>query len=205
VAFQLSLGSWLVPELVAAFRADHPQVTFRLTHSDDTLGSSAVAEGRVDVELTSRRPRNPAVNWRRLFAEPLLLATPPGHPLGGAASVRLADAAGEDFVVLPRLWALRGLTDRLCAAAGFQPRVAFEAEDLTTVRGLVAAGLGVAVLPAMGENPAERLPGAPVMTEIADPGAFRDIGLSWSAERRLLPAAELFRQHVMASVRGPSA
>jgi DNA-binding transcriptional LysR family regulator len=204
VAFQLSLGSWLVPETVAGFRTAHPHVHFRLTHSDDTLGSSMVADGRVDMEFTSRRPRNPAVTWRRLFSEPLLLATPPGHPLGRQPTVWLAAAAEEDFIVLPRLWALRGLTDQLCAGAGFQPRVAFEAEDLSTVRGFVAAGLGVAVLPAMGENPAERLPGAPTLTEIADPRAFRDIGVSWSAERRLLPAAELFRRYAISSVRRPT-
>jgi hypothetical protein len=40
-----------------------------------------------------------------------------------------------------------------------------------------------------------------VLTEIADPGAMRDIGLSWSSERRLLPAAELFRQHIVSSLR----
>jgi DNA-binding transcriptional LysR family regulator len=204
VAFQLSLGSWLVPDMLAGFRALHPQVTFRLTHSDDTLGSSMIAEGRVDVEFTSRRPHNPAVTWRRLFSEPLLLATPPGHPLGGQPSVWLAAAAEEDFVVLPRPWALRELTDQLCVGAGFEPRIAFEAQDLTTVRGLVAAGLGVAVLPAMGENPAERLPGAPALSEIADPGALRDIGLSWPRERRLLPAADLFRRYVVSSVRRPA-
>ena len=201
VAFQASLGAWLVPELVAAFRADHPQVRFTLTPSDDVLGSSMVAEGQVDVEFTSRRPGNPAVTWRRLFSEPLLLATPPGHPLGSRPTVWLAAAAEEDFIVLPRPWALRGLTDRLCASAGFEPRVAFEAQDLSTIRGFVAAGAGVAVLPAMGENPAQRLPGAPALTEIADPGALRDIGVSWPRERRLLPAAEQFRRHVVSSIR----
>ncbi len=202
VAFQLSLGTWLVPELIAGFRARRPHVSFRLTHSDDTLGSSLIAGGRADLELTSRRPRHRAVTWRRLFSEPLLLAVPPDHPLAGRPSVWLAAAAGEDLIVLPREWSLRELHDELCAAAGFTPRIAFEAEDLSTVRGLVAAGLGVSILPAMGENPAERPPGAPALVELADPGAFRNIGLSWSTERRLLPSADLFRRFVLSSSGG---
>ena len=55
LSFQPSLGSWLVPELVASFRVAQPRVTFQLTRSDGTLGSTPIAEGAVDLELTSRR------------------------------------------------------------------------------------------------------------------------------------------------------
>lgn len=199
VAFQLSLGMWLVPDVVRSFRARHPGVRFRLEHSDDTLGSAVLTGERVDVELTTRRPTEREVHWRRLFAEPLLLAVPPDHPLAGRPSVWLAAAATEDFVMLPRPWALRARCEELCTAAGFEPRVAFEADDLPTLRGLVGAGLGVAIVPSMGQDPSVTRPGEPCLVEIADPGASRDVGLAWPADRRLLPAAELFRRHVLAT------
>ena len=197
VAFQLSLGSWLVPDLIAAFRSEHPRVRFAFEHSHDALGSSLVAAGRADVELTARRPRNPEVEWERLFSQPLQLALPPGHRLADRDEVALAEAAGEDFVMLGPAWELRSLTDELCARAGFSPRVAFEEDDLAVVRGFVAAGLGIAVVPAPIMGPAGR--GAERLVPLTDPAAFREVGLAWPRSRRLLPSAELFRRHVLAN------
>ncbi len=197
VAFQLSLGTWLVPGMISRFRREHPRVQFRLEHSEDALGSSLLAGGRVDLEFTARRPRNPEVHWEHLFAQPLLLAVPAGHPLAGRKQVALADVAQEDFVMLRSSWALRTLTDDLCTAAGFTPRVAFEGNDLPVVRGFVAAGLGVAVVPAMDTMArAVSSPGEPLIG-LTDAGAHRDVGVAWSTSRRLLPSAELFVEHVL--------
>ena len=198
LAFHLSLGTWLVPYLIGRFRAEHPAVQFRLQESHDDLGSSLVAGGRTDLELTARRPRNPAVHWERLFSEPLFLAVPPGHPLAGSDEVELAEAAGDDFVALRPAWELRTLTDTLCEAAGFHPRVAFEGDDLPVLLGFVAAGLGVAVVPSLAADTG-RGPYRPHLVRLTDPGAEREVGLSWSRERRLLPSADLFRRHVLAS------
>lgn len=196
VSFQLSLGTWLVPEMIAEFRLDHPGVRFRLEEAHDARGSSQLAGGRIDLEFTSRRPDDPAVQWELLLAEPLLLAVPPGHWLAGREAVSLGEVAGEDFVTLRPAWDLRARCDQLCAAAGFTPRVAFEGDDVPVVRGFVAAGLGIAIVPEnRGESgfasDAERL------VRLTDPGAFREIGLAWSRERRLLPSAEEFRAHVL--------
>lgn len=198
VAFQQSLGTWLVPGMIGAFRAEYPHVRFVLESSHDALGSSLVSESRTDLEFTARRPRNPAVRWERLFSQPLHLAVPPGHPLAERPEVGLAEAAGEDFVMLRPAWELRTLCDTLCAAAGFTPRVAFEGDDLPVVRGFVAAGLGVAIVPATAAEAGVVMRGERLV-RLTDAGAQREVGLAWSAERRLLPSAELFRAHVLAS------
>ena len=93
-------------------------------------------------------------------------------------------------------WELRAQTDALCRAAGFTPRSAFESDDLAVVRGFVAAGLGVAVVPADGFSPGETH-GRERHLRIADAGAHREVGMAWPSERRLLPSAELFRRHVI--------
>ena len=204
VAFQLSLGTWLVPRTVAEFRAQHPRVQFRLEPSRDELGSSFVAGGRVDLEFTARRPRNPDVTWECLFSQPLFLAVPVGHPLAGRESVSLAEAADEPFVMLRREWELRSLCDELCTAAGFEARIAFEGDDLPVVRGFVAAGLGVAIVPAMEDEELVSRPGSGDLIRLVplvDPGAQREVGLAWSGSRRLLPSAELFRRHALDSGR----
>ena len=197
VAFQLSLGTWLVPDMIAAFRAEHPRIRFLFEHSHDALGSSLVAEGRTDLEFTARRPRNPEVEWRRLFQQPLCLAVPPGHTLADREEVALAEAAAEDFVLLRPSWELRSLSDELCAQAGFTPRVVFEEDDIPVVRGFVAAGLGVSIVPALPAEVRQAGSGAEHLVRLIDPGAFRDVGLAWSKNRRLLPSAELFRRHVL--------
>jgi LysR family transcriptional regulator, transcription activator of glutamate synthase operon len=199
VAFQLSLGAWLVPDLIRGFRAEHPLVQFRLEQSDDALGSSLVAGGRIDLEFTARRPRNPEVRWARLLAQPLLLAVPPGHPLASRREISLSEVAGEDFVMLRPSWELRTLSDELCAAAGFVPQVAFECDDLPVARGFVAAGLGVAIVPGTDSQTGTDSAAAVPLISLVDDGAHRDVGLAWSETRRLLPSAELFRQYVLSS------
>jgi DNA-binding transcriptional LysR family regulator len=198
LAFQQSLGTWLVPDLVRSFRSARPAVRFRLSQVRDELQSPALDGGNADLEIGSRRGPADASAQRALIAlEPLRLAVPRDHRLAGQPRVRLADAAAEPFIGLRPASALRRLTDELCQAAGFRPTVVFEGDDLSNVRGFVAAGLGVAVVPAPRAGSPESAPGPVAYRELSDPGAVREIWLTWPAERRLLPAAELFRRHVV--------
>ena len=203
LAFQQSLGTWLVPGLVRGFRASHPRVGFQLSQVRDDARYAALADGRADLEIGTRRPRDPAVRTRRLALEPLRLAMVAGHRLAGRQQVALAEVSGEPFVSVRADAALRQLGDELCERAGFEPEVVFEGDDLSTVRGFVAAGLGVAIVPAPRAGSPEAGAGPVVYREIADAGAVREICLAWPADRRLLPSAELFRRHaIRAAVTG---
>ncbi|MGH3198562.1 MAG: LysR family transcriptional regulator [Streptosporangiaceae bacterium] len=204
LAFQQSLGTWLVPDLARSFRAAHPGVRFQLTQVRDEPNSAALDGGNADLELGTRRAQNPdvALHTRLIALEPLRLALPrehplAGQPLAGQPRVRLADVAGEPFISLRSASALRRLTDDLCERAGFRPTVIFEGDDLSNVRGFVAAGLGVAVVPAPRAGSPEAAAGPVAYREIPDPGAVREIFLTWSAERRMLPVTDLFRRHVI--------
>jgi LysR family transcriptional regulator, transcription activator of glutamate synthase operon len=197
LAFQQSLGTWLVPDLVRTFRAAHPGVGFRLTQVRDELHSAALDGGQADLEIGTRRPGDPAVHSRRVAVEPLRLALPGDHQLASQQRIHLAEVSREPFVGLRPASALRQLTDDLCQQAGFRPAVVFEGDDLSTVRGFVAAGLGVAIVPAPRAGSPESATGPVLYPEILDTGAEREICLRWPAERRLLPAAELFRRHVI--------
>jgi LysR family transcriptional regulator, transcription activator of glutamate synthase operon len=170
------------------------------------------------------RPGDLSVQTQRIAVEPLRLALPVAHPLAvrhtrtagraeagqdampgqpgeaGGPGIRLAEVAGEPFIALRTTSALRKLGDDLCAAAGFRPKVVFEGDDLSNVRGLVAAGLGVAIVPAPRAGSPVAGPGPVVYLPILDEGAERDIYLTWPADKPLLPAAALFRQHVIDTV-----
>ncbi len=197
LAFQQSLGTWLIPDLARSFRTAHPGVGFRLTQVRDEPNSAALDGGHSDLELGSRHPHDAQAHTRLIALEPLRLALPREHPLAGRRQIRLAEVAGEPFIGLRSASALRRLTDDLCERAGFRPAVIFEGDDLSNVRGFVAAGLGVAVVPAPRAGSPEAVPGPVAYLEIGDQGAVREIFLTWSAERRLLPATDLFRRHVL--------
>jgi LysR family transcriptional regulator, transcription activator of glutamate synthase operon len=215
-----------VPDLLGSFRAAHPGVGFRLTHARDELHGLPLDGGAADLEIGTRRfrtgveatrPGDLAVHTQRIGNEPLRLALPVSHPLaapsigpgrsgddarsgGHRPGIQLAEAAGEPFVGLRPTSALRKLGDDLCAAAGFRPTIVFEGDDLSNVRGLVAAGLGVAIVPAPRAGSPVAGPGPVLYLPILDDGAERDIYLTWSADKPLLPAAELFRRHVIDTV-----
>ena len=211
LAFQQSLGTWLVPDLVRSFRNAHPAVRFRLTLVRDELHGLPLDGGIADLEIGTRRfrtdpeaarPGDLPVRTEQIGTEPLRLALPREHRLAGRQRAHLADVAKDPFIALRPSAALRKLIGDRCKQAGFRPTVVFEGDDLTNLRGLVAAGLGVAVVPAPRANSPEAADsGGPVRyLELADRGAERAIYLTWSAERPLLPAAELFRAHVVSRV-----
>jgi LysR family transcriptional regulator, transcription activator of glutamate synthase operon len=196
LSFQLSLGTWLVPDLIGSFRAEHPRVRFDLRPKRDELVTAVRARGEIDLELSTLRPTDPAVRWRQLTQEPLRLAVPAGHRLASRSRIAVAEAARLDFITIRPTSVLRQLFDELCTRAGFDPEIAFECDDLPTIRGFVAAGLGVAIVPATRGTAADDATGRLRYLELTDRGAVREIGMVWPTERGLLPAAELFRAHV---------
>lgn len=194
VAFERSMGTWLLPQLVGGFRAEHPSVRFNLHLSADATGEGAAAGG-ADLALTSGRPASAQERWTRLVTEPLVLVVSARHRFAGRGPVRLEDLAHEDVVLLRPPSPFRQATDELFAAAGLVPRIVLEVDDLATVQGFVAAGLGVSVVPASALG--ERCE----VVALDDPAARREIGLTWSEERRLLPSAASFKEHVLEQAR----
>ncbi|GAA0336784.1 LysR family transcriptional regulator [Actinoallomurus spadix] len=187
LAFLHTQGTALVPELLRDHRREHPRVTFRLSQGSREHIETAVTEGRADLAITSPRPESLA--WHPLTTERLRLAVPTGHRLAGRHRVRPSDAACEPFILMRPGYGLRSITDELFREEGVRPDIAFEGEEAATLRGLVAAGLGVAIVP-----PGEPVPG---VTEVVLAGARRTIGLVWVEGRTRPPAVEGFRRFVI--------
>jgi DNA-binding transcriptional LysR family regulator len=172
--FLHTLGPETVPGLIRAFRADHPRVRFQLVQGHGEAMIERMRAGELDLCLTAPVPDAPDLVARRLDEQRLYLVVPEDHRLAARKRVRLAEAASELFVTLEPGYGMRGITDALCAEAGFAPRIAFEGEEAETLRGLVAAGLGVALLP----PPAVPRPGVVELTVTA-PRAARELGVAW--------------------------
>ncbi|RSD07451.1 LysR family transcriptional regulator [Amycolatopsis eburnea] len=192
LAFLHTFGTWLVPDVLRGFLREHPGARFELRQHGEAGLEAELLDGTADLVLTSGDPGHPQLRWERLLVEPLRLAVPPHHRLARRRRVRLADLAAETFILLRPGYALRETTERLCAEAGFTPRIGFEGDEVETLRGLVTAGLGVSVLPLphAAEFPAPHL-------ELTDVDAARDIGLAWASGRTLPPLSETFRRYVL--------
>jgi DNA-binding transcriptional LysR family regulator len=191
LAFLHTLGTWLVPRVISGFRERHPDVRFELRQHGEEGLVAELLDGTADLVLTSGDPGLPALSWQRLLVEPLHLTVPRDHPLASHTEVRLADAADETFILLRPGYGLRDTTEALCAAAGFTPRVGFEGEEVETLRGLVTAGLGVALLP-----PPQTTSSAPRL-RVTDVRSERDIGVAWLATRSLPPLSDRFREYLV--------
>jgi DNA-binding transcriptional LysR family regulator len=190
--FLHTLGPETVPGLLRAFRADHPRVRFQLVQTYGEAMVERLLAGSLDLCLTSPLPDEPGLVVRRLDEQRLRLVVPGGHRFAGRRRVRLAEAAADPFVTLRPGFGLRRLTDARCAEAGFTPRVAFEGEEVETLRGLVAAGLGVALLP----PPAVPRPGVAELGLLGQ-RAVREIGVAWLDGQTDAPPLAAFKRFLL--------
>jgi DNA-binding transcriptional LysR family regulator len=191
LAFLHTMGERRVPDQLRAFRRRHPRVQFTLVQGAHEDLLDQIRHGRADLLLTAPLPGRDEFDELALETQHLVLVVPADHRLAGRSHVRMAELAGEQFIGMKPGYGLRTIVDGLAAAAGFTPALAFEGEEVHTVRGLVAAGLGVAVVP-----PADPGPSAGVVEIALRPVAERRIGLVWSASRPLPPAAAAFLDFV---------
>ncbi|MEU6989737.1 LysR family transcriptional regulator [Streptomyces sp. NPDC046465] len=190
--FLHTMGSETVPGLIRAFRADHPRVRFSLVQNYGEAMIERLRAGELDLCLTSPVPDAPDLVARRLDEQRLRLVVPDDHRLASRKRVRLTEAAEEAFVTLEPGYGLRRITDDLCRDAGFKPRIAFEGEEAETLRGLVAAGLGVALLP----PPAVPRPGVVELT-VTGQRAVREIGVAWLGGHPDTPPVAAFKAFLL--------
>jgi DNA-binding transcriptional LysR family regulator len=186
LAFLDSIATSLVPRILHDFRAEAPQVRVVLRQEPGHEMLRDLASGLSELALIAPRPSGPH-DWLPLQRQRLVLAVPAGHRLAARRRLRLDEVADEDFVTVPRGLGFRVLLDELLQAESMTPRISFESADLTTIEGLVGAGLGLAILP-------EQLVGASgtAGVPLAAAGAERVIGLTWRTDRSLPPAAARF-------------
>ena len=194
LAFLDSIATSLVPRLLHDFHDEAPRVRVVLAQEPAHEIVADLATGAAELAISTRPVSGGSgaagagaagYGWHPLQQERLVLAVPARHRLAARKRVALDVLAGEELVTTPVGFGYRALVDGLLREAGVAPAISFESQDLATIEGLVAAGLGVAVLH-------EQFAGTSgtVGIPISAPGARRTIGLTWRADRPLpAPAA----------------
>lgn len=200
--FAHALGTRVVPDLIASFRLAHPRARFQLLQNASHIILGELEVGDVDLALVSPvPPTSERIESLALASEELFLVVPHEHRLAKRATVNLAELRDDTFVCLRGGYALRTLTDEYCSQAGFAPKIAFEGEEIATLRGLVAVGLGVAIIPAAAAS----VESSPPQLRIAEPACQRSIGLLWVPARYQPELTQQFRHHVISAFARPPA
>jgi DNA-binding transcriptional LysR family regulator len=140
-------GGISVAAAIAAFRAEHPNVTVEVVQGGSVDQAAAVRSGELDLAFLGLPARRLPGLEVTPFADPeMRLICHAGHRLAHRASVALADLADEPFADLPSAWAVRDANERAFAAAGVPHPIAYEINDIATVVDFVRHGLAVAIL-----------------------------------------------------------
>ncbi|AKK02065.1 LysR family transcriptional regulator [Corynebacterium epidermidicanis] len=198
LGFMHSLGTWLVPALLRQYRSQHPNVQFELVQADALSLAEAVLNDALDLAFVAPAPQLEGVAWHEVSTQQLAIAVPEDHRLADAKSVCLKDLENEPFVGMYPGYGIQILLERLCAATGFAPKIAFTTMEMTTVGGLVAAGLGIALLP-MGDD--RLIPDGVALVPL-EPRTEREIGLVWrEAQAENSPPVRMFKDFVLRSGR----
>lgn len=185
-------GATLMPLAVAAFRAAHPNVSLSLTEGEPEEIAPRLREGEFDLALLfefdgGAGGLGSGIRSVPLFEDPMRLALASGHALAKRERITLGDLGDEPWVQTSEASACARHVVRICRAAGFEPRVSFESDDYLTVQGLVAAGVGVALIPELALSPSIRYDVA--VRQLHPSGPIRRVVASTPGAPSTLPAA----------------
>jgi DNA-binding transcriptional LysR family regulator len=147
-----SAGATLMPLAVATFRERHPDVSLTLAEGEPEEIGPRLRAGEFDLALLfefpgTRERASAGLRSVTLLEDPMHVALPATHPLAEKPRLTLADLGDQEWVQTSASSPCARHVVRSCVAARFEPTVTFESDDYETVQGLVAAGVGVALIP----------------------------------------------------------
>lgn len=191
IGFPSSFATQLLPSVISAFRKEHPDVKFQLRQGNYRFLVNAVKEREINLSFIGPLPhQDTALISTELFTEEFSLLVPHQHRLAQQPFVHLAELKNEPFILFPDDFILHQTVVSACMSVGFQPQVSSIGEDLDAIKGLVAAGLGISILPdSTLTEPGMRFT---QKVKIQTPVLHRTVGLITPRSRALTPSEKIF-------------
>jgi DNA-binding transcriptional LysR family regulator len=183
-------GAALMPLAIATFRASYPGVELTLAEGEPEEIVPRLRAGEFDLallfEFAGETPLPQGMRRAELLEDPMYLALPRKHALASKGKLRLGDLQGEAWVQTSQSSPCARHVVRCCHAAGFEPQVSFESDDYQTVQGLVAAGVGVALIPELALSVVRE---DIIIRALSPSPPVRQVIAATPAGARLVPAA----------------
>jgi DNA-binding transcriptional LysR family regulator len=154
IGFVDSATYTLLPDILRVFREQFPAIELRLHELTTAQQIHALHQNQIDVGVVRSAITEPGLSTECVLQESLVLALPQTHLLSAQVKVSVSTLADESFILFPAKLGpvFYEQIIQICQQAGFRPKVAQEAVQMQTIIGLVAAGLGIAFVPASLQN-----------------------------------------------------
>ncbi|WP_428970055.1 LysR family transcriptional regulator [Sphingomonas sp. Xoc002] len=193
-----SVAGGVLPEAIASFKASHPQVEIVVRdHLSGTL-QREMLERQIDLAITTETNATD-IAFHPLFEEQLVLLLLPGSSLDQPGPSNWKIFADHPFIAMAPRSSVRQLTDAAFLKAGIEVPALYECGQFSTVAAMIGADLGISAVP---RSIVDMLPGTNLAWRpLHGPRVATMIGVAWPQARTLVPAAEAFRQHLIASVK----
>jgi LysR family transcriptional regulator, hydrogen peroxide-inducible genes activator len=193
-----TIAPYFLPARLAAFVRQHRGIEISVVEETTPVLLERLREAVIDLALLALPIPGPGLVCHELLREPLYVVVPRGHRLATQTSVELRQIVGDPFLLMKEGHCFRENTLLACRRARLQLNVAFESAQFETILAMVAAGMGVSVVPAMAIAPHIGCRFLP----IADDRAQRRIGLVWLKNRCSTRAQQLLIEHLKRRVDG---
>ena len=148
-----TLGPYLLPHVVPPIRERFPRLELLLTEEKTETVLRLLREGRLDAGILALPVHDHQLHTELLFEEPFVLAVPASNPLASRSNLTLDDLADQSLLLLEDGHCLRDQALEVCQLAGANEKSGFRATSLETLRQMVAANVGITLLPALAVQP----------------------------------------------------
>jgi LysR family hydrogen peroxide-inducible transcriptional activator len=203
VAGRLSVGAipsvalYVLPRLIRRFQQRYPKVTFEVFEDTTDKLAQRLEDGTLDLVLASSGDEAPTLERHSLGQEPLLMLLPEKHRLAKKKNIRWSELASEKFLLLHEVHSLAIKVRQLLTANDLNPEVVLQGAQLVTIASMVAAGLGVTVIPQMMAD--TKFISGCVAVPFARPAPTRELTLLRNPLRFESKAAAAFREEAAAA------
>ena len=193
-----TIAPYVLPELTRKFQKHYPEVTLEIVEDVTDGITRRVEAGELDVALTSTCQQSPTLRRESLGNEPLLALVPEGHPLAKKTLVELDDLKSQRFLLLHEMHCLSQQVHHLLDSRRLRPEIALAGSQLGTIANMVAAEIGVSIVPQMMVK--HQATSGCVSLPFAPPVPERELNLLSNPLRFQSKAAAAFRQEAAAAL-----
>jgi LysR family hydrogen peroxide-inducible transcriptional activator len=193
-----TIAPYILPEVVGKFQKHYPEVSLEIVEDVTDGITRRVEAGELDVALASTCQQSPTLRRESLGNEPLLALVPEGHPLAKKTLVELDDLKSQRFLLLHEMHCLSQQVHHLLESRRLRPEIALAGSQLGTIANLVAAEIGVSIVPQMMVK--HRAISGCVSLPFAPPVPERELNLLYNPLRFQSKAAAAFRQEAAAAL-----
>jgi LysR family hydrogen peroxide-inducible transcriptional activator len=195
-----TIAPYVLPELVVTFQKHYPDVTLEIVEDVTDAITRRIETGELDVALSSTCRPSPTLQRESVGTEPLLALVPEKHPLAKKDLVEFDDLKSQRFLLLHEMHCLSQQVNHLLESRRLRPEVALAGSQLSTIANMVAASIGISIVPQMmvkyhGTPGCVSLPFAPPVPE-------RELNFLSNPLRFQSKAAAAFRQEAAAALSG---